>query len=207
MMKRYRWSVVAASVVLVAVVASSLAAVPPNAGAEVPAAQGDDSAQLTGLFLVKLKGVSPKSARSQHFGLFWSFTAECSTGACGVEVSTTAGSCASGSCPQPPSPFQYADEQLDLVGGHYKGEFVVNVGCYTDASRTYWPTAYNQRTWLNIVPSATAVVGSIGSAPLRQVSAIAGQLRVAGSPTAIGRKQGCGPYATTYSVGGKAQQS
>jgi hypothetical protein len=206
-----------ASVVVVGVVASSLASVLPNASAEVPtaavvlasqapAAQRAESAQLTGLFSVTLRGTSPKSARSQHFELGWSFTAECATGACSVQVSTTANSCVSGTCAQPPSPFAYTHEQLALVKGRYNGQFVVAVGCYTNASGTYWPTAYSQRTWLNIAPSATAVVGSIGSTSLRQVSAISGQLRVAGSPTAIGRKEGCGPYATTYSVSGRAQQ-
>src|ERR1700733_1171308 len=82
-----------ASVVLVGVGASFASAL-PHASADVPTAAvvaasrfpavQKASAQLTGLFSVTLKGVSPKSARSQHFELGWSFTAECATGACSV---------------------------------------------------------------------------------------------------------------------------
>jgi len=174
-----------------------------SSGGSGQTAAGVANAQLTGLFSVTLNVTSPAQYAGQKYSVSWSFTPSCGSGACSVQVSTSANACPSGQCAQPPSAFQFADETLAYSAGHYKGSFVVTTSC--NSSTGYWPYAYSQRTTLDLAPTAAAKVGTVGSQPLTQVSEISGTLTITGTPNSTGEYQGCAPYADTLSVRGTSQ--
>jgi hypothetical protein len=165
------------------------------------AASSTTGAQLTGAFSIVARATAPKSIGGTVYRVDWSFTPDCDSGACAVEVDTLASSCVSGSCPQPPSQFSFAGDHLALVHGRYQGTFLVKTGCTSNG--TYWPYAYEQHTKLSLSPTAAATIGSIGSTPLRNVSAISGTLTVKEASTGT---RGCGTYTETFNVRGKVQQ-
>jgi hypothetical protein len=155
-------------------------------------------AQLTGTFSVSIRGTAPKAVHGAHYQINWSFTPECDAGACAVQVDTLASSCVSGSCPQPPSEFSFAGDQLAFSHGAYLGSFSVKTGCTVNGN--YWPYAYQQHTTLTLSPTAAATVGSIGSTPLRNVSALTGHLSLRAVSTGT---RGCGTYTQSFSLHGK----
>jgi hypothetical protein len=155
-------------------------------------------AQLTGTFSIVIRGTAPKAVRGAHYQLNWSFTPECDAGPCAVQVDTLASSCVSGSCPQPPSEFSFAGNQLALAHGTYQGSFSVKTGCTVNGN--YWPYAYKQHTTVTLSPTAAATVGSIGSSPVRNVSALSGHLSLREVSTGT---RGCGTYTESFNLHGK----
>jgi hypothetical protein len=170
----------------------------PAAGA-LPANGG--GAQLTGRFSVVVTGTSPKSVHGTIYHLSWSFTPECDSGPCAVQVDTLANSCPSGSCAQSPSQFDFAGAQLGLTGGKYRGTFVVKTGC--NAKGEYLPYAYEQHTTLTLSAASSAEVGTIGTEPIRHVSAISGSLAIREAST---RTRGCNSYSERFKLRGKVQR-
>jgi hypothetical protein len=156
-------------------------------------------AQLTGTFSVAIRGTAPQAVRGTRYQINWSFTPECDSGPCAVQVDTLASSCVSGSCPQPPSEFSFAGNQLTLAHGTYQGSFSVKTGCTVNGD--YWPYAYRQHTTLTLAPTSAATVGSIGATPLRNVSALSGHLSLREVSTGT---RGCGSYAESFTLHGKA---
>jgi hypothetical protein len=107
----------------------------------------------------------------------------------------------SGSCAQPPDQFSFAGDRLALAHGTYQGNFSVKTGCTVNGNDS--PYAYQQHTTLTLIPTAAATVGSIGSTPLRNVSALSGRLMVREVSTGT---RGCGTYAETFSLRARAER-
>jgi hypothetical protein len=118
-----------------------------------------------------------------------------------VQVDTLANGCPSGSCAQTPSQFDFAGAQLRLAGRTYRGTFVVKTGC--SAHGEYWPYAYRQHTTLTLSAASSAQVGTIGTEPIRQVSAISGSLTIRDASTGL---RGCNSYTDKFKVRGKVQR-
>jgi hypothetical protein len=123
------------------------------------------------------------------------------SGPCAVEVDTLANSCPSGSCAQPPSEFDFAGPKLSLAGGKYRGTFVVKTGC--NARGEYWPYAYEQHTILAFSAASSAEVGTIGTEPIRHVSAISGSLTIREASTGT---RGYSSYSERFELPGKVQR-
>jgi hypothetical protein len=156
------------------------------------------TAQLTGTYNVSFHVVTPTADRRDKTTLSLGFTAECTSGACNVTVSTLANACPSGSCGQPPADLTFSTELLRLGGGEYKGTFTIKTGC--TAKQTYFPYAYEQRTTLTIRPTAAQ-----GAGESRDVSRFVGTLELIGSPDATGHKLGCAAYRYGLSVSGATE--
>jgi hypothetical protein len=165
------------------------------------AASSASAAQLTGTFAMVIHGTAPKSVARSSYDVGWSFTPACDSGPCAVEVDTLASSCESGACPEPPSQFSLAGNELSLHHGRYQGTFSVKTGCTSNG--TYLPYAYKQRTTLTLSPIAAAIVGSIGTTPVRHVSALAGTLSLKEISTGT---RGCGTYTEKFSLRGRVQR-
>jgi hypothetical protein len=173
-----------------------LALTPDLAAASSPA-----GAQLTGTFAIVLKATAPKSFVGHTYRVGWSFTPECDSGACDVQVDTVASSCVSGSCAEPPSQFSFAGDQLSLTHGVYQGTFSVKTDCTTNGND--YPYGYNQHTNLSLHPTAAASVGTIGTTPVRHVSALSGTLTLKEVSTGT---RGCGTFTEKYKVHGNVSR-
>lgn len=149
-------------------------------------------------FSVVLTGTSPKSNSGTKFDVSWSFTPECDTGPCSVQVDILATSCASGSCAQTPP-------QFDFAGAHSRHQvsrqlFAVKTGC--NAYGQYWPYGYEQQTTLILPPASTAKVGIIGTEPIRKVSVLSGTMAIREASTGT---RGCNSHAERFNLRGKVR--
>lgn len=170
-------------------------------GPGLSAASNPAAAQLTGTFAMVLKATAPKSFIGHSYRVGWSFTPECDSGACAVQVDTEASSCVSGSCAEPPSEFSFAGDHLSLAHGTYQGRFTVKTDC--NLQHTDYPYGYEQRTKLSLSPTAAATIGTIGTTPVRNVSALSGTLTLREVSTGI---RGCNTFTEKYKVRGNVSR-
>ena len=184
------------ALVAAAVLVGTLAIV--GSAGSAPSDVHSGRARLTGSFTVKLRIVSRGPYRNERYTVGWAFSPGCDSGACGVRVSTLASSCVSGSCAEPPSFLEYADQPLTLTATTYRGSFTIKAGCSTGTSS--YPYGYNQHTSLLLHPTSGETFAS-----QTQVKSFKGTLELRGTPAPGYASSGCAPYTLKLSFVGTSQ--